>query len=93
MTDASPESSAGGAWREQARPALLFKRFEFADYASTRAFLDALTDLSERTGMYPRNVSFASTHVNVTVDAEGEPLGEREREFTRQLDALVRSGD
>ena len=93
MPDASLESPAGGAWQEQAKPALLFKRFEFADYARTRSFLDALSALSERTGMYPRNLSFAATHVNVTVDAEGEPLGEPEREFARQIDALARSGD
>jgi pterin-4a-carbinolamine dehydratase len=83
---------ASADWQEQARPPLLFKRFEFADYASTRSFLDAMGELSESTGLYPRNVSFASTHVNVTVDAEGEPLGEREREFARQLDALARRG-
>ncbi|MDE2119149.1 MAG: 4a-hydroxytetrahydrobiopterin dehydratase [Betaproteobacteria bacterium] len=82
-----------GDWQEQARPPLLFKRFEFADYASTRAFLDAMGELAESSGMYPRNVSFASTHVNVTVDAEGEPLGEREREFARQLDALAGRGN
>jgi 4a-hydroxytetrahydrobiopterin dehydratase len=93
MADANPESPAGGAWQEQARPPLVFKRFEFPDYASTRAFLDALTALSESTGMYPRNLSFATTHVNLTVDAEGEPLGEREREFTRRIDALARGGD
>ncbi len=92
MADASPENPADGAWQEQARPPLLFKRFEFPDYARTRAFLDALTGLSESTGMYPRNLSFAATHVNLTVDAEGEPLGEREREFARRIDALASSG-
>jgi pterin-4a-carbinolamine dehydratase len=93
MPDASPASAACPGWQEQARPPLLFKRFEFPDYASTRAFLDALTELSERTGLYARNLSFAATHVNVTVDAEGEPLGEREREFTRRIDALAVGGD
>ncbi len=90
MPDAS---QASGAWQEQAKPPLLFRRFEFADYSHTRAFLDALGELSERTGFYPRNVSFASGHVNVTLDADGEPLGERERDFARQLDALARQAD
>ena len=93
MPDASTASPTARGWQEQARPALLFRRFEFEDYARTRAFLDALNELSERTGLYPRNLSFAATHVNVTVDAEGGPLGEREREFTRQLDALAARED
>ena len=93
MPDASTASPTARGWQEQARPALLFKRFEFEDYAHTRAFLDALNELSERVGLYPRNLSFSSSHVNVTVDADGEALGERERDFARRLDELAQGGD
>ena len=86
-----PQSST--SWQEQGKPPLLFKRFEFEDYAHTRAFLDALNELSERIGLYPRNLSFSSSHVNVTVDADGEALGERERDFARRLDELAQGGD
>ena len=40
-------------WQRVERPPSLFRRFTFASYAHTRAFLDRLAALSEETGLYP----------------------------------------
>lgn len=60
-------------WRAQQRPPLLTRRFEFGCYAETRAWLDALADWSERTGVYP-DLNFGRTYVNVTLSAQGPAL-------------------
>ncbi|MCX8097943.1 MAG: 4a-hydroxytetrahydrobiopterin dehydratase [Casimicrobiaceae bacterium] len=62
-------------WQEIARPPALFRRYEFANYAQTRRYLDLLAGESERTGRYP-DLSFGPRHVNVTIAlaAEDEAL-------------------
>lgn len=86
MSDAVPEG-----WSTIERPPGLFRRFEFAAYRDTRAYLDALAKLSESTGLHP-NLSFASTYVNVTVmAADGKSVGEAERSFAREANALAKS--
>ncbi len=71
MTDAPPQLPPG--WQFQPRPPLLTRRFEFDSYAETRAWLDALADWSERTGVYP-DLNFGRTCVNVTLGASGPTL-------------------
>jgi 4a-hydroxytetrahydrobiopterin dehydratase len=62
-------------WTEVERPPSLYRRFEFAAYSETRAFLDRLAGLSEETGLYP-DLSFARTYVNVTVHGtDGAAVG------------------
>ncbi|MFB1490033.1 MULTISPECIES: 4a-hydroxytetrahydrobiopterin dehydratase [unclassified Thiocapsa] len=77
-------------WTERQRPVRLERRLEFADYETTRDFLDRAASLSERVGIYP-DMSFGRTYVNITLHAEddatqaGEPL----RHFAREIDALL----
>ncbi len=52
-------------WKSVQHPPSLFRRFQFASYRDTRAFLDRLAALSEETGLYP-DLGFGPTHVNVT---------------------------
>lgn len=76
-------------WQARGTPPNLFRRFEFARYAETRAFLDALAALSEETGLHPQNINFGTTYVNITVEAdEGGGLGEREYGFATRVNAL-----
>jgi pterin-4a-carbinolamine dehydratase len=76
-------------WKEVGRPPSLFRRFEFATYADTRAFLDLLAALSEETGLFP-DLGFGTTHVNVTVyGADGNAPGAAEAEFARRAGALA----
>jgi pterin-4a-carbinolamine dehydratase len=49
-------------WTEVERPPSLYRRFEFADYSETRAFLNRLASLSKETGLDP-DLSFTRTHV------------------------------
>jgi len=63
------DRSAPEGWSAVTRPPSLFRRFEFSSYAHTRAFLDRLAELSERTGIYP-DLGFDRTHVNVTLHAQ-----------------------
>ncbi len=72
-------------WTEQKRPLAWTKRFDFADYAQTRAFLDCLATVSEGSGYYP-NLNFARTHVVVTIQFEGEEPDTRLRGFARDAD-------
>ena len=68
-------------WTEVERPPSLYRRFEFADYSETRAFLDRLAALSKETGLYP-DLSFTRTYVNVTVHGSGgAAVSAEEREF------------
>jgi len=68
---------------------MLFRRFEFGDYAATRGFLDALEQLSKDQGYYP-DLSFASKHVNVTVQArDGKALNQVDYEFAARVSALA----
>lgn len=76
-------------WQARGKPANLFRRFEFARYAETRAFLDALAALTEETGLHPQNINFGTTYVNVTLEAgDGSQPGEREYAFAVRVNAL-----
>ena len=76
-------------WTEVERPPSLYRRFEFAAYSETRAFLDRLADLSKETGLYP-DLSFARTYVNVTVYGSGEAaVGADARKFAARAGAIA----
>jgi len=76
-------------WSSVQHPPSLFRRFQFASYRDTRAFLDRLTGLSEETGLYP-DLGFGPTHVNVTVyGADGKPPGSKEIEFASRAAGLA----
>jgi 4a-hydroxytetrahydrobiopterin dehydratase len=76
-------------WQERHRPPRLEKRYEFADYASLRDFLDRAAVLSEREGLYP-DMGFGRDYVNMTIHvAEGsDTLDETRRRFAEDLDRL-----
>lgn len=65
-------------WSRGMRPDHLFRRFEFGSYAQTRRFLDELAQLSESMGVAPQNIGFGTTHVNVTIAAEGQSLTDQD---------------
>ena len=69
-------------WTPRSRPERLERRLEFADYETTRVFLERLESLSEQHCRYP-DISFGRTYVNITVRPEGEdaPLSEAEHGF------------
>ena len=69
--------------------ATLTRRFEFANYAETRRFMDQLADLSKREGYYP-DINFGKTYANVSIDSEGQAaLRERNSSFVDDMQALV----
>ena len=78
-------------WQLQPASGVMTKRFEFADYAATREFLDGLTRLSVASGYFP-SLNFSSTYVKVSVAAQEGPLGPAEYAFADQVDRLVLSG-
>ncbi len=76
-------------WERVARPPSLFRRYVFASYGETRAFLDGLAALSEETGLFP-DLGFGRTHVNVTLyGAGGGPPGDPEVAFANRTAALA----
>ncbi|MFN6338766.1 MAG: 4a-hydroxytetrahydrobiopterin dehydratase [Cyanobacteriota bacterium] len=77
-------------WTHRARPERLERRIEFADYESTREFLERLNTLSEREGRFP-DISFGRTYVNLTVRAEEEPgtIGPSDQSFAAAIDELL----
>ena len=77
-------------WQERARPVRLEKRYIFPDYASLRDFLDRAAEISEREGLFP-DMGFGRDYVNVTIhlDEGKETLTEQQRNFAKQLDALL----
>lgn len=76
-------------WTKRQRPERLERRIEFADYESTRLFLERLNELSEQHQRYP-DISFGRTYVNLTLRAEPDdnPLGDAEFSFATAVDAL-----
>lgn len=83
------ESRWPEGWTEVERPPSLYRRFEFADYSETRAFLDRLAALSKETGLYP-DLSFSRTYVNVTVySSGGAAVGAEERGFAARAEAIA----
>lgn len=75
-------------WQVRQKPAVMTRRYDFANYAETHMFLDHLAQLSKRTGYFP-DLSFAKTHVNVSVAPREETLGPAEYSFAEQVDALA----
>ncbi|MEY4354575.1 MAG: 4a-hydroxytetrahydrobiopterin dehydratase [Cyanobacteriota bacterium] len=77
-------------WTHRPRPDRLERRIEFADYESTRVFLEKLNALSEQAGRFP-DISFGRTYVNLTVRAEEEPgeIGPDEQSFAAAIDELL----
>jgi 4a-hydroxytetrahydrobiopterin dehydratase len=76
-------------WTEVERPPSLYRRFEFAGYAETRAFLDGLASLSKETGLYP-DLSFTRTHATVTVYGSGGAAVDAEaRKFAARAEAIA----
>lgn len=76
-------------WTEVEQPPSLYRRFEFAAYPETRAFLDRLAGLSKETGLYP-DLSFSRTYVRVTVyGSGGAAVDAKEREFAARAEALL----
>lgn len=76
-------------WELRARPPALFHRFEFGSYSETRAFLDALAELSEEMGVHPQNINFGTTYANITLEtADGGEPGAGEYELAARISAL-----
>lgn len=76
-------------WEARGKPTTLFRRFEFARYADTRRFLDALAALAEETGLHPQNINFGTTYVNVTLEAtEGGAFTEVEHRYAARINLL-----
>jgi pterin-4a-carbinolamine dehydratase len=79
-------------WTHHERPPSLFRRFTFAGYGETRAFLDRLGSLSGETGCYP-DISFGRSYANVTVHArDGKALGAEDLEFARRVNEIAPPG-
>ncbi len=79
-------------WKPVSSPPSLFCRYEFANYAETREFLDRLTLLSEETRLYP-DLGFGKTHVNVTIHgSDGQMPGPAEVEFAARAACLAVAG-
>ena len=77
------------SWTEVERPPSLYRRFEFADYSETRAFLNRLANLSKETGLDP-DLSFTRTHVTVTVcGSDGVTVDAEAREFAARAEAIA----
>jgi 4a-hydroxytetrahydrobiopterin dehydratase len=77
-------------WEARGKPAMLFRRFVFANYSETRAFLDGLAALSEEFGMHPQNINFGVSYVNVTLEgAEGGDLAEAELSMATRINTLT----
>lgn len=84
-----PENDAAPGWEVRERPPMLFRRFEFDAYRTTRTFLDALEALSKEQDYYP-DLGFATTYVNVTVQArDGKALAQVDYDFAVQVTALA----
>jgi len=77
-------------WQSVQHPPSLFRRFEFANYAETRGFLDDLARLSEECGLFP-DLGFGRTYVNVTLHGGyDQPGGVAEVEFAGRVGALAK---
>ncbi len=93
MTSSPPTPTTPTGWKQVAKPASLFCRFEFANYSETRAFLDALAEISEETGLFP-DLGFGTSHVNVTIHcANGTAADLAETEFARRASSLEGTND
>lgn len=79
-------------WTRRSRPDRLERRIEFADYESTRTFLERLNQLAEQQRRYP-DLSFGRTYVNLTIrpsgEEENESLDASDEAFAAAIDALL----
>ena len=83
------QSRCPEGWTEVEQPPLLYRRFEFAAYSETRAFLDRLAGLSKETGLYP-DLSFSRTYVNVKVYGSGGAAVDAEaRKFAARVETIA----
>lgn len=79
-------------WQRHDRPPNLFRRFTFAGYSETRAFLDRLAALSEETGYFP-DIGFGTGHANVTVHArDGKAISQVDIDFAQRTNVLAAPG-
>ena len=87
MPETPGKPTAG--WERRERPPLLFRRFQFANYGATRAFLDALAELSKQDGYYP-DLGFGANYANVTIHArDGVGLQHNDLEFAARIDEIT----
>ena len=79
-------------WQHRERPLRLERRLDFADYARTRDFLEAVAKASEAIGVYP-DISFGRTYVNITIHTEppATDIDPERAAFAQQVDALFGS--
>jgi len=75
-------------WQERQRPLRLERRYDFADYAALRVFLDASAGEFETRGIYP-DLSFGRSHAHLVLNATGEVVSEAEWALARALDGLM----
>ena len=77
-------------WTHRSRPERLERRLEFADYETTRLFLERLEALCEQQSRYP-DISFGRTYVNITLRPEVDeaPIGEDDHAFSASIDGLL----
>lgn len=79
-------------WEARGKPPALFRRFNFERYSETRDFLDAVAALAEKAGLHPQNINFASTYVNITLEAgESGELGEAELDLAVKINGLCKT--
>lgn len=76
-------------WELRGKAPTLFRRFVFEHYNETRDFLHALAALADEAGLHPQNINFASTYVNITLDAnDSGELGEAELNLATRINQL-----
>lgn len=90
MSESTPQSPASQAdgWQTQERQGILTRRFEFASYPETRAFLDRMTGLSEKTGRFP-DLNFSKTHVNVSIASDSGQLTDADFQLAAGVNRLA----
>lgn len=66
-----------------------FRRYEFAEYARLRKFLDGLAELAEETGVHPDNIGFGKDYANVSLTVPGTQDDRTRLDgFVNRLDSL-----
>lgn len=77
-------------WRIENKPPVMTRKFLFDSYEETRAFVNALADLSESTGYYP-NMTYSQTQATITIyaDADENNLSESEFDFALATDEIA----
>lgn len=57
----------GNGWENS--QSFMTRRYDFASYSETRAFLDRLAEYSREQGYYP-DLNFGKNHVNVSITSD-----------------------